>query len=195
MEYVITTVDKRIYLRLSQNGTPISCKKSVAQRFTEEKAKHILDSLPKILQKFNYVMVPAPDDVPVSDDQHLVNETYELPEQVIHWTDRVDNYNSLIRDARARKEQLYDSLSDIDKELSNILHVIEMTKAKNVVDGYREYKKLKQILEKRRVIKDELAIVQSITSYSAEPIKVDHVIKNLMVRDFTFNEIENPTIE
>ena len=41
---------------------------------------------------------------------------------------------------------------------------------------------------------EKVVIIINGTSYSAEPIKVDYVIKNLMVRDFTFNEIENPTI-
>ena len=194
MDYVIATVDRKIYLRLSQNGTPVSCKKISAQRFTKEKAQSIVDNLPKILQKFNYMVIQAPEDVPKSESQKILNETTELPVEVMQWVDRVDNYNSLIRDARARKEELSSALSDIDKELSNFLHVIELTKPKNVVDGYKEYKKLKQVLEKRRIIKDEFAIIQSITGYPAEQIRIDNALKNLLARDFTFNDIENPTI-
>lgn len=39
MDYMITNQDKKIYIRLNGNGTPETCVKSAAQKFTDAKAK------------------------------------------------------------------------------------------------------------------------------------------------------------
>lgn len=124
----------------------------------------------------------------------IKNENYIVPNTVTSWMDRIEKCNSLVIDAKNRKDELFEQLSDIDKDLSNCLHIIEMTKWKNGCDGYKEYKKIKQILEKRRTIKDELSVVQSISRCNIEHFSVDHVVDRLKNRDFTIRETDDGTV-
>lgn len=206
MDCMITNQDKKIYLRLNANGTPETCVKSAAHKFTNAKANNILSNLPRTLKHFNFMVVTVPDeevkqvckeikDVSCSPAKVTIkNENYIVPNTVTSWMDRIEQCNNLISDARHRKDELFDQLSDIDKELSNCLHIIEMTKWKSGCDGYKEYKRVKQILEKRRVIKDELSVVQSISSCNLKHLSVDHVVDNLENRSFTIRETENGTV-
>ena len=82
----------------------------------------------------------------------------------------------------------------MDKDLSNCLHLIELTKWKNGCDGYKEYKSIKNILEKRRNIKDELTIVQSILESNLESMatnRVEKVVSRLCNRVFNMREVED----
>lgn len=217
MQYMITNQARKIFIRLNENGQPETCVKSVAHKFTDKKAKNILSNLPKSMRQFHFSVVRVPDDSDeeicevqienvnninnidsissIKDIKHekvtIKNENYIVPNTVTSWMDRIKQCNNLISDARHRKDELFDQLSDIDKELSNCLHIIEMTKWKSGCDGYKEYKRVKQILEKRRVIKDELSVVQSISSCNLKHLSVDHVVDNLENRSFTIRETEN----
>lgn len=84
-------------------------------------------------------------------------------------------------------------LSNVDKELSNELHKIELEKSKNAYQGFLEYKQLKSIMEKRRNIKDELMIISNVLrmdfrNFNAE--SVDKAIKGLATRKFTMRVME-----
>ena len=208
MDCMITNQDKKIYIRLNGNGQPETCVKSVAQKFTDTKARNILNNLPRTLKHFNFMIVHVPDDKveqvrkelkSVSCDsltpgKIIKNENYIVPNTVTSWMDRIEKCNSLVTDAKHRKDELFEQLSDIDKDLSNCLHIIEMTKWKSGCDGYKEYKKIKQILEKRRVIKDELSVVQSLASCDINHFSVDHVVNKLVDRSFAIRETENGTV-
>lgn len=208
MDYMITNKNRKVYLRLNSNGQPETCAKIAAHRFSDQKAKNILNNLPKTMRKFEFTIIPIPDEVDGSNKvEHKVcnvvktvaqstpatikNEHYVVPKTVTSWMERISEFNNLFVEAKHRKDELFDLLSDVDKELSNCLHMIEMTKWKNGCDGYKEYKKIKSILEKRRVIKDELSVVQSISSCNMENFTVNHVVDKLVNRDFTIREVDD----
>ena len=73
------------------------------------------------------------------------------------------------------KEEVYYIRSYVDRELSNCMHQIELEKWKSGCDGYKLYKQEKEILERRRKIKDELIIVNSILDNT----KCSVVIRNI----------------
>lgn len=216
MDYMITNQNRKVYLRLNDNGQPETCVKTAAHRFSDKKARNILNNLPKTMRKFHFIIVPMPNETDdelnnevsvVNKVDHNVcnavkkvaqatpttikNEHYVVPKTVTSWVERISEFNSLFVEAKHRKDELFDLLSDVDKELSNCLHMIEMTKWKNGCDGYKEYKKIKSILEKRRVIKDELSVVQSISSCNMENFSVNHVVDKLVNRDFTIREVDD----
>lgn len=193
MDYVITNKDKKVYIRLNNNGMPETCVKAVAQKFNNTKANNILNNLPKTLRKFNFMVIPLFEESNKSEEDSrtfIKSEDYVVPEKINVWMDRIKGYNDIVVDVRKRKDELFTSLSNVDRELSNCLHVIELNKWKNGCDGYKEYKKIKTILEKRREIKDELSVVQSISTCLSKPISVEHVVKNLQDRDFTIRETD-----
>lgn len=209
-QYIISNQKKNLFLKINENGQPETThSKSLATVLNQTKAKNILSNLPKTLRMFKFSVFPCVDDktenqlevledrnhIEVqaitkqkSDTQVLKKMDYDIPKSVINWMDRIDNYNNLINDASHRKDELFEILSNYDKELSNCLHIIEMSKWKNGCDGYKEYKKIKTLLEKRRTVKDELCVVQSITDQN-EKLSVDHVVKNLQNRTFTIRDV------
>lgn len=202
MDYVITNPNKKIYIRLNANGSPETCVEQAAQRFERSKAKNILDNLPKTMKKFNFKVVAIPDKIADTKETEkedikkdiIVNESYVVPDTVAQWVERVKNCNGLAKDAAKRKEELIQALSNADRDLSNCLHKIELEKWKNGCDGYKEYKNSKIILKKRRDIKDELSVVQSILSSNLESLatdRIEKVVKSLSERVFSVREVEN----
>lgn len=200
MKYVITNNSRNIFIKLDDYGKAVTCVKSAAQKFSDQKAKNILSSLPKTLKKFHFTMVAMPDEseedstkseVKVIAEKKIIRSNgYVVPNEVSDWVQRFKSFNGLVVDATVRKNELFEQLSNIDKELSNCLHEIELTKSKNACDGYKEYKKIKNVLEKRRIIKDELAVVQSISSYNINSTQIDDVVDRLKNRDFTMREVD-----
>lgn len=205
MDCLITNSDRKIYIKLDSCGKAVTCVKHAAQKFSDKKAKNILSSLPKTLKKFNFMIVPIQDETQtdiatkceikaVADKKIIKNDDYVVPDTVTNWVQRFKSINGLVVDATVRKNELFEQLSNVDKELSNCLHEIELTRSKNACDGYKEYKKVKTVLEKRRVIKDELAVVQSISSYDINSTQIDDVVNRLKNRDFTMREVDDYTI-
>lgn len=202
MNYLITNSNKKIYIRLNDKGCPETCVKEKAQRFESSKAKNILDNLPKTLKKFHFKLQAVSDEcmsVLIDNNEEenknvLVSSCYTVPESVTEWVDRVKNCNDLAKDAQKRKNELIDALSNVDRDLSNCLHKIELTKWKNGCDGYKEYKLVKNILEKRRNIKDELTIVQSILESNLQSMasdRIEKVMDRLKNRIFSIREVSD----
>ena len=197
MDYFITNQYKKVFIRLNGSGQPETCVKAKAQRFPEAKANNILKNLPRTLQSFQFMLLPLEEESKeektevVKEKTTIKAENYVVPDTINKWVARIDAYNSLVSEARTRKEELLALESNVDKELSNCLHMIEMTKWKSGCGGYKEYKKMKTLLEKRRSIKDEISIVQSISAHDIEKISVDHVVNRLKTRDFTVREVED----
>lgn len=201
MDYVITNSNKKIYIRLNDKGCPETCVRQKAQRFESSKAKNILDNLPKTMKKFHFKLQVASDDYvstlssgEAQSEEVIISTYYTVSESVIKWVDRVKNCNDLARDAKNRKSELVCALSNVDKELSNCLHEIELTKWKNGCSGYKEYKAVKNILEKRRRIKDELIVIQSILESNLQSIaadRIEKVVERLGNRIFNIREVKD----
>ena len=127
----------------------------------------------------------------------LYGEDYEPCEEVVKWVELSKSCNVLFNDVRKRRNELHKKLSNVDKELSNAMHEIELEKWKSGSDGYKEYKKVKEVLLRRRKIKDELLIVQSIIANTKGSINykdIEETFKMLSSRHFTMRivEEENP---
>lgn len=197
MDYVITNSTNKVYIRLDHNGSPVTCTRKNAQIFECSKARNIVDHLPKRMKRYHFRAEAVPEIVHTPKEEKvkevIVSTCYTTPDSVKKWVDRVKDYNELAKDASKRKEELVNMLSNVDKELSNCLHKIELTTWKNGCDGYKEYKAVKMVLEKRRIIKDELSIVQSILESNLESIslnRIEDVVNRLSARVFSIREVK-----
>lgn len=203
MDYMITNPSKSLFIKLI-DGKPVTCTKPYRQHFEYSKARNIVDSLPKTMRKFNFRVEPIPEisspkekDYANSSVSKLVEKPYTVPEEVQEWLNRARQCNGLAKDAAVRKEDLVQRLSNVDKELSNCLHEIELSKKKNACNGYKEYCRLKIILERRRIIKDELSVVNSILTSNLQSMATDRIEKvvnglekrKFMIRDVDLDEI------
>lgn len=202
MNYIITNPNKKVYIRLSKNGSPITCTRPQAQHFDKEKAQNIVKCLPKTFKKFHFCIEAVQEEIVDNEIIHkadevkevIVNANYTVPEVVVQWIDKVKTCNNLAKDAVKRKAELVQALSNIEKDLSNCLHIIELTKWKNGCDGYKEYKAVKTVLERRRIVKDELSVVDSILTSNLESIatnRIEEVVERLSNRQFNVREVEN----
>lgn len=201
MDYIITNPNKKIYIRLDSSGHPETCVKPKAQKFEYSKAKNILHNLPKTLKKFHFKVQAISGEV-VNNEQEernikekvFISTYYSIPDCVNQWVDRVKDCNGLAKDAAERRNVLIDALSNVDKDLSNCLHKIELTKWKNGCDGYKEYKEIKNILEKRRSIKDELTVVSSILESNLQSMasdRIQKIVDRLSNRVFNIREVKD----
>lgn len=187
MNCVIT--NDKLYIRLGFDGSPVTCSKSNAQLFDKEKAENILKNLPKVLKNFHFkvkIISKADQDVlqnkEVSDKQkqeesrkYIISDSYVPCEAVLKWVEKARKCSEFESEAIKRRSVLHKKLSNVDRELSNCMHQIELEKWKSGCDGYKLYKQEKEILERRRKIKDELIIVNSILDNT----KCSVVIKNI----------------
>lgn len=90
---------------------------------------------------------------------NYVNLTIDIDENhITEWSDRIEQISDIIQGTDERKEKLSIALSDVDKEILDIHHYIEWGKF-NAYQGYLAFKMLKERLERRRRIKDELWIL------------------------------------
>ena len=208
MDYMIVNPQKTLYIR-TENGSPVTCTKQNRQRFEYSKACNILAHLPKKLHKFHFRVEPIPE-IGVSPSgtsssiKHeeqptpkYIKTPYVVPNEVQGWLDRVKECNGLAKDAASRKSELLSQLSNVDRELTNCLHEIELTGNMNACDGYKEYKRAKTILKRRRIIKDELSVVDSILTSNLQSMATDRIQKvvnglekrKFMIRDVDLDEI------
>ena len=60
MDYMICN-NRRVYIRLAENGRPETCGERDCGRVEYSKARNIVDNLPKILKKMNFKVEAIPD--------------------------------------------------------------------------------------------------------------------------------------
>lgn len=200
MDYVIKN-DRNLYIRLNKQGLPVACGQSNKGLFTNDKARNIVDNLPKHLKKLRFKVEAIPDTVKpkvVETPKVLVKDAYEQAIGISSWLNKFGEYSKTIDDAKARKEDLLLSLSNIDRKLSNELHKIELEAWKNACSGYFEYKEIKHITEERRKIKDELFILNCILDTDCKNLtlnKLDALSNKLASRKFVYRIVEDESDE
>lgn len=77
----------------------------------------------------------------------------------------IDEYNDLLLRIHKRRDELCKLQSQCDSEQDDILHYIEMKKC-DAITSAKLMKKLKEIREQRRIVKEELSALESISMLS-----------------------------
>lgn len=78
--------------------------------------------------------------------------------QMNKWQTGIETVKEFVQDAEARKNELSQALSDVDKEITDIHHYIELGRL-NAYQGWLACNMLRSRLKRRRAIKDELMIL------------------------------------
>lgn len=195
LDYVIRN-HKNVYIKLNKQGSPVTCTEQDKTCFEYSKANNILKSLPKTLKRLNFKVDPVPEigsKESKSNKDVIIKDDKRVPNEVTRWIEKFGICDDVIQEARERKEELVAALSNTDRELSNTLHKIELQKSKNACEGFKEYKALKELLEKRRNIKDELMIISDVLrmdfrNFDGE--SVNKAVTGLVNRKFTMRFVE-----
>lgn len=197
MDYVIKN-HKNLYIRLNKNGTPVTCAEHDKMFFEQSKAKNILKGLPKTLKRLNFKVEAIPD---IPQNKNIIGEKdhkrdeYVLSENITRWVEKFGECGDIFSEAEDREKQLISNLKNNDKELIDILHIIEIEKPKDMFSGWKLYKHIKNNRIERRNMKDELLIVENvleqvknISCFHRE--KIQKAIDGLFTRKYTFRIIE-----
>lgn len=194
---------KNVYIKLNENGQPVTCGESMKGLFTEFKAKNIISSLPKSLKRMNFRVMAIPDikpksDIELQEPKVLENETYTISEDINRWVDKFGTCSDILEEAKKRENELISALNNVDKDFLNILHSIEIEKPKDMYGGWKQYKHIKENREKRRRYKDELLIVQDVLKeINPNCLHREHIqkaIDGLLGRKYTFRVVEEVDI-
>lgn len=193
MDYVIKN-PKNVFIQLNENGRPVTCTEHNKGIFEYSKAKNICDNLPKTLKQLRFCVEAIPD-IPQKPKENKVIEinTYQPSENIIRWINRFDRCCDDIEDAVIRRKELDKELSNVDKEFLNIVHRIEAESKVNMYIGWQERNEIKSNREKRRDIKDEMLILETILNENVKNLKKEKIKKSvdgLSKRKYTYRVVE-----
>ena len=163
MDYIIRN-SNNLYIKLNENGQPVTCRNSQKQLFEYSKAKNICGSLPKTIKKLNFFVEALPD-IPIKDisENEEIN-TYEPSENVTRWINLLGQCEDILNEASQRDDELNGELSNVDLKLQDILHNIENTEKCDMYSAWQTMNEIRKLRKERRQIKDEKLILSGIKS-------------------------------
>ena len=163
MDYIIRN-SNNLYIKLNENGQPVTCGNSQKQLFEYSKAKNICGSLPKTIKKLNFFVEALPD---ISIKDISANEeinTYEPSENVTRWINLLGQCEDVLNEASQRDDELNGELSNVDLKLQDILHTIELSDKCDMYKSWQMINEIRQLRKQRREIKDEKLVLSGIKS-------------------------------
>ena len=154
-----------LYVKLKENGTPITCSNSQRGLFEYSKANNICNSLPKQLKKFNFFVEAVPEIHSKIDEQNTITaNTYKPSENVTRWINELGRCEDILSEASNRYEELNGELSDIDLKLQDLLHTIELSDKCDMYKSWQMINEIRDLRKQRRNIKDEKLVLSGIKS-------------------------------
>jgi len=188
LDYLITC--KGRYLRQVANGKVEMCPKDQAQRFEFSKAQNIMKNLPKEIKKFGNFKLECVNDFKFVDTKPTIQvrsiystkpikqpkrvmeniKAYEPQQEIIDWMDKFATLNEIITTAGNRLIELNEELETVEHDLIDSYHDIELSKRVNACEGYKKYRSIRDVLVKRRKIKDEKKLLENFASFNVNTI-------------------------
>lgn len=156
MSYVITNGT----LYIGDKGG--ACKQNEAKIFTTKKAadNFFKSSLSKPLRNLNFKV----EEIELEPSSANINTQYFEVDVNALQTD-INNLSTKLNVLKGNKNWLLDMESEVDKEISDIMHFIEFYNF-SASDGYKLCKALKDLRLRRRKIKNELELINIINMHS-----------------------------
>ena len=190
-KYIITDGTKYIMKGKRGNFTPTNCA-AWAEIFSKEKATNVLNNqISKNLRKGYHIEFLEPDPPGIkSVTKTDLKQTEKVMETDVtqEWISSIRGLNGLIQDAKIRKVELTQQLSDVDEQLCDIYHYIEFSKL-NACQGYKAAKMIKDKRIARRRIKNELQVLSIILSSNISDEIEQEVVGRIKGMD---NRVYNP---
>ena len=178
--YVITDGNKN-YIRRDPNGKYVSAKnRALADEFPEKyKAEKVLKNnlTPKKRKLYRVVEEEAGFSIlnELSRDhqtEQSIKNTSELS-QIDELRNNIAYIKSFLDNTENRKSELSDLLSNIDKEISDIHHYIELSENE---DFTSIYDMLKKRLRSRRQIKNEFSILKQLGECKIDTSMLENIL-------------------
>lgn len=90
----------------------------------------------------------------------------DLSSNITCWIEKFGTCEDVLNEAQQRYTELIKRLKNVDNDILNILHTIELEKTKDMYKGWLLYKDIKINREKRREIKDDIDMDLWLQRYS-----------------------------
>ena len=135
-------------------------RKEIAARYTYMKANTILRSIVKPSNRYQYILVEADGDDPDIEEEESRIVTKEDCKKIrfddldTDWQGYLEDVLSFISQLQQYKCNLNYMLSEVYKEICDIMHYVEFN-CLDAANGYKAYKMLRECRIRRRKIKDE----------------------------------------
>ena len=161
---------------------------SMAELFTKGQAEQVLkNSVPKAMKMGLYIKKlhdPDPKQIKLVSNKDIRTNTETVMETnyVENWLSKLSTLNGLVDDAHNRKIELAQQLSNVDKDLVDMDHYMEFSNC-NAYQGYIAYKTCREMLRKRRSIKNEMAVLDIILDKEFGEVIVDVAKKQIACMD------------
>lgn len=199
-KYVITDGSKYIRKNIKGKFEQVS-NLSLADTYTNKMARNILrNSLSRTLKSKFYIALlkdgdvircgsPAPLVKDIQDKEEIcIDKPMKLCQNAQRWVDKFTSIDNITEIAETRAYELRHDLKIVDNTISDINHYIEWNTV-SAATGYKLEARLHELLVKRRDIKDEQMIVETICDYKPDKNKdvqnILKVIKGLESRKYT----------
>lgn len=164
MDYIIRNKGG-LYIKLNENGTPITCNELQKGLFEWSKANNICNSLPKQLKRFQFFVEAVPEIHPkIQEQQEITTNTYKPSENVTRWINELGYCEDILNKANNRYEELNGELSEVDLRLQDVLHKIELVDKCDMYSAWKIVSQIRDLRKQRRNIKDEKLVLSGIKS-------------------------------
>lgn len=201
LEYVIA--GNKQFVSKNDTGNFILVRDSdKAWRMQKDKAVNILNCLPKQWKNYHLQVSVAPKLKTISKMMNKKVKTHENELQKIPEIIQYENIDSIsdevqlilksLRETsikiKSKLDQLKQDLSDADKSKTDVEHKIELAKGVNACDGWYYFSMLREILQKRRMIKNDIAYCEKVlhtTIHGCGNGELDKFIRGMENRKYT----------
>ena len=156
--YYITDTYGSFYALDDSNKLVVVNKEEFATKFTLAKANNTIQKVIKPMQRYQFVLKEVPNNLSLEDDYlELERNAYittRFDDMNTDWKWEMENLISFCSQLKQYRVNLNHMLSEVDKEICDIMHYIEFYNL-DAAKGYKMYKMLKDCRLRRRKIKDE----------------------------------------
>lgn len=174
--YIANKKDTRFLASTNNDITAITDNFKDALVFPSDKRpKQIIKMLPKCIRRYGIWEIHTRNEEDMKKEIGITGLQSKIKADVkkdINYESlkaELNNASSMMKEVVYNQEFLLKELSDIDLEISDILHYIEFHKF-SASEGYKLAKMLQVARDKRRKIKDELDIVEIVKSVDCKSL-------------------------
>lgn len=124
------------------------------------------------------------------DEVKKISELSLGDTQIEKWQDGISKLAGFVQESEDRRSELSEALSNVDKEITDIEHYIELNNL-NAYQGFMSYKMLQNRLKRRRKIKDELQVLNQLGSCKLDSVVMTEIQEALKQME---NKVYTPRV-
>lgn len=99
------------------------------------------------------------------EEKPVVTLRYTFDYDTQHPEEKVTKFTSDVREMMSKYDQNIDRIREIEDELSDLEHYMEISSFKPIVPGYKLYRKLAELRRERRGLKSENDLLRPVVTY------------------------------